>query len=330
MVAVVAASGSDIKGKGTPMVRMTRSISSVALAFLALAMLLNGAVQAGSPGEAGLLSLRMPVGAREAGMGDAGIASSSGAAAVFWNPANNVFYDFDTTLILQHYRYLGLFNQESAALAHRVGDGVLGLVFMGFYSDEIPRASGEPVGVYEGTFKPYDVAFGLSYAHPIGERFSVGMNAKLVYQRIDFYSDTGMAYDFFVAHQALIEGLMFGASLTNLGGQMNLYNEPFDLPTAYRVGLSYTPYRTFLKEKVTFAGDLFLPEDTNAKAHVGVEYRLLPEFTLRLGSKINYDLYGMTAGAGFQVGFMRLDYSYQDMTIGGFDEGHKFAVDMVW
>lgn len=312
------------------MVRMTRSISGLALASLALALLAAGSALAGNPGEAGLLSLRMPIGARESGLGDAGTATSTGAAAVFWNPANNVFHDFDTTLILQHYRYLGLFNQESAAVAHRVGDGVLGLIFMGFYSDEIPRSSGYPVGAYEGTFKPYDVAFGVSYAHPIGERFAVGMNAKLVYQRIDFYSDTGMAYDFFVSHRALIKGLMFGASLTNLGGQMNLYNEPFDLPTAYRVGLAYTPWDTFLGERVTLAGDLFVPQDTNAKAHVGVEYRLLPEFTLRVGTKINYDLYGMTAGVGFQVGFMRLDYSYQDMTIGGFDEGHKFALDMVW
>ena len=55
---------------------------------------------AGNPGDAGLLSLRLGVGAREAGMGETGVASSTGAAAIYWNPANNVFADFDTDLIL--------------------------------------------------------------------------------------------------------------------------------------------------------------------------------------------------------------------------------------
>ena len=311
------------------MVRTTRSIRCLFLAVLASVMVLGGSVQAGNPGEAGLLSLRMPLGAREAGMGDAALASSQGAAAVFWNPANNVFYDFDTSLILQRYRYVGLFNQEAAAFAHRVGDGVLGFFFMGLYSDEILRRSGSPVGVYEGVYKPYDVAVGISYAHNIGDVVAVGANAKLIYERIDIYSDSGLAYDLFISHKALIDGMMFGASLTNIGKQMNLYNEPFDLPTAYRLGAAYTPTQGPLN-RFTYAADFLHPNDTKAKAHLGVEYQIVPEFTLRLGSKINYDLYGMTAGFGVLVNNFSLDYAYQDMTIDGFEVGHKFSLNMVW
>ena len=61
-------------------------------------------------------------------MGEAGIASSHGASALFWNPANNVFVDFENSLVLQHHRYLGLFNHESAAVANRMGKGVLGVI----------------------------------------------------------------------------------------------------------------------------------------------------------------------------------------------------------
>ncbi|MBU8871476.1 MAG: PorV/PorQ family protein [Gemmatimonadales bacterium] len=312
------------------MARLTRSNSCLSLLFAAALLLWGSPVQAGNPGEAGFLSLRFPVGAREAGMGDAGVAASQGAAAVFWNPANNIFHEFDTTLILQHYRYVGAMSQEAAALAHKVGDGVLGLIFMGFYSDEIPRRSAEPVGIDEGFFKPYDVAFGLSYAHPLGDSFALGMNAKLVYERIDFYSDTGMAYDFFMSHKALIEGMMFGASLTNVGKQKNLYDGPFDLPTAYKFGYAYTPNDLFLQENVTFAGDIFIPKDTSAKVHVGCEYRVVPELTLRVGSKINYDLYGLTAGFGVALKNFNLDYAYQDMIVDGFEVGHKFALNMVW
>ena len=312
------------------MVRKIRITSSWLLVLTAMVLAAVPA-QAGNPGEAGVLSLRMGVGARETGMGDAGVASSSGASAIFWNPANNVFEDFETTLVLQHHRYLGLFSQEAAALAHRVGDGVVGLLFMGFYSDEIQRSSGVPVGAYEGTFKPYDVAFGVSYSHPLGERFAAGVNVKLVYERIDIYSDTGLASDFFIAHEAIIPGLRFAGAWTNVGGQMNLYNDPFDLPTAWKFGASYTPDRGPLRDKLTVAGDIFLPEDTNAKAHVGAEYRLLDLIALRLGSKINYDLYGLTAGFGIRMWEGgTLDYAYQDMTIDGFDQGHKFALNLLW
>jgi hypothetical protein len=299
-------------------------------ALVALVVAFTPVARAGNPGDAGLLSLRMGIGAREAAMGETGVASSYGASAVFWNPANNVFADFETGLVLQHHRYLGLFNHESAALAHKVGKGVLGVIFMGLYSDTIDRYGSEPVGVPEGTFKPYDVTFGVSYAHPLGESFAVAVNAKFIYERIDQYSDTGFAFDFFLTHKSLIEGLNFAASATNVGGQMNLKDEPFDLPTAIRVGAAWTPVGDFFQEKVTLAGDLVLPNDSNEKAHVGAEWNIIPEFSLRAGTRINYKNQGLTAGVGFRAGVLGVDYAYEESTIDGFDDGHKFSLNLVW
>ena len=54
-------------------------------------LLLAGMALAGTPGESGFLSLRFPVGARETGMGGAGVASSNDAAAVYRNPARLAF-----------------------------------------------------------------------------------------------------------------------------------------------------------------------------------------------------------------------------------------------
>ncbi|MFH2053856.1 MAG: PorV/PorQ family protein [bacterium] len=306
----------------------------VTASFILAAALMAGVcgpARAGNPGEAGLLSLRMGVGAREAGMGEAGVATSSGATAVFWNPANNVFADFRTELTLQHNRYLGLFSHEAAAVAHRIGRGVLGFSFMGFYSDEIDRHTLESgTNVFEGTFEPYDVAFGLNYAHPLGDSFAAGVGVKMVYEKIDFYSDTGFAFDFFITHKTLIEGLVFAASATNLGGQMNLKDEAFDLPTAARLGAAYTPASAFLQGKLTLTGDVLMPRDTNEKAHVGAELRLLPELALRAGTRVNYDSQGLTAGVGFRVGRLRLDYAFSDMTEEGFDDGHKISLNLVW
>jgi len=300
------------------------------LALFALAVTFAPGALAGSPGDAGLLSLRMGIGAREAAMGETGVASSSGASAVYWNPANNVFSDFETGLVLQHHCYLGLFNHESAALAHKVGNGVLGFLFMGFYSDSIDRYGSEPVGIPEGTFKPYDVAFAVSYAHPLGDSFAAAVNAKFIYEKIDIYSDVGFAFDFFLTHKSLIEGLMFAASATNVGSQMNLKNEPFDLPTAFRIGAAWTPVGDFLQEKLTLAGDVVFPNDDDEKAHLGAELNLIPEFSLRIGTRINYQNQGLTAGAGFRAGVLGVDYAYEESTVEGFDDGHKFSLNLVW
>lgn len=308
-----------------------RLSSALGLSLVLTLLAVGVPVLAGNPGDAALLSLRMGVGAREAGMGETGVASSSGGAALFWNPANNVFADFDTDLVLQHYRYLGLFSHEAAGVAHRIGKGVLGVTFMGFYSDEIDRKTLESgVDVFEGTFKPYDVALGMSYAHPLGDRFAFGIGAKMIYEKIDFYSDTGFAFDFFLTHQALIEGLVFAASATNIGGQMNLRDEPFDLPTAVRLGASYVPVAQVFQEKLTLTGDLFMPNDTTAKAHFGTELRLIPELALRLGSRFNYESQGFTAGVGFRLRNLRLDYAYEDMTTEGFEDGSKISLGMTW
>jgi len=312
---------------------MVGNINSKVMTLLASFTLVIAATSgawAGSPGDAGLLSLRMGIGAREAAMGETGVASSEGAAAVFWNPANNVFSDFETSLVLQHHRYLGLFSHESAAVAHRVGKGVLGVIFMGFYSDALDRYGSEPVGVPEGTFKPYDVALGVSYAHPLGDRLAAGVTTKFLYEKIDLYSDIGFAFDFFLTHKAMIEGLVFGASATNLGGKMNLNSEPFKLPTAFRLGAAWTPAHIFFQEKLTLAGDVVFPNDTTEKAHLGAEYRIIPEFSLRAGTRINYTNQGLTAGAGFRTGVLGVDYAYEESTVEGFDDGHKFSLNLVW
>ncbi|PID81663.1 hypothetical protein CSB20_01865 [bacterium DOLZORAL124_64_63] len=304
---------------------------SVVLVLMALASLTlaGSAALAGSPGDAGLLFLRMGVGAREAAMGGAGVASSQGASAVFWNPANNVFADFQTVLVLQHYDYLSIAGHESAAVAHRVGRGVVGFSFTGLYFDEQQRYGDDGVAVPAGTFSPYDVAFGLSYARPLGKSFAVGANAKMVYEKVDLYSDSGLALDLFVTHRARIQGLVFAASATNLGGKMDLNAGSFSLPTAYRLGAAYSP-PALLDGRFTATCDMVFPNDTTEKAHVGAEMWLIPELVLRVGSALNYDMKGWTAGLGCRLERVGIDYAYEDNRIAGFDAGHKFSVQFTW
>ena len=152
----------------------------------------------------------------------------------------------------------------------------------------------------------------------------------MIYERIDIYSDTGFAFDFYLTHKAVIAGLVFAASYTNVGADMQLKDDPFKLPTAFRLGAGYTPPGDFFKEKLVLSGDVVFPNDTKEKAHLGGEFRLIPEFALRLGTRINYTNQGLTAGAGFQAGVLGVDYAFGSSTVEGIDDGHKFSLSLVW
>ena len=282
---------------------------------------------AGEPGQAGMLSLRLGVGAREAAMGGTGVASTSGAAAAYWNPALATYEAQGTSLMLQHHRWFDLFDHNAAALTHRAGPGVIGVTFVGLYSDAIDRYGTEPVGVPQGSFEPYDVAFGASYSRQLTEQFAAGVQAKFLYEKIDIYSDWTAAVDVFLAHRsAVVPGLSVGASATNLGGQMTLNQEPFDLPQMFTLGVAYEPQSGALGHHLVVAADAALPNDGNAKAHVGAEVKIVPEFAVRGGYRVNYDSQGLTAGAGFAYGVVGLDYAYEDITAEGLESGHKFSL----
>jgi hypothetical protein len=286
-------------------------------------------VFAGTPGESGFLSLRMAVGARETAMGGTGVASSEGASAVYWNPALLAFEEPGTDLLLQHQRSFGLFDRESATLAHRTRFGVIGFFFSGFYSDDIERYSEENVGVAEGLFNPYQVAVGGTLSRQLNERLAIGVGAKLLHEDIDIYGGSGLAFDLFLAHKALIDGLWFGASYTNFGPDMKINIEDYPLPTALRFGMAWDPQWKVLARKLTMTADMISPNDGNQKAHVGVEYRLVPALSLRMGTKVNYESQGMTYGAGFRRNDLEVGYAYEDM-VNDLEPAHRFSLRILF
>lgn len=302
-----------------------RSLSLLAVLFLVSAA--ASVADAGTPGDAGFLSLRTSVGAREAAMGSAGVASATGASVVYWNPALQVFRAPGTEILLQHQRMWQLADKETAVVSHSGDFGAIGFLFSGLYWDEQSRYDESGVGIPLGSFRPYEVSLGASYARRLTDTLAAGLMVKLLHTEVDVYGDTGLAYDFFLAHKAVVPGLMFGASLTNLGSDLTFYEENTQLPTAARAGVSYDPQQAFFAGKLTLAGDVIFPNDGNEKAHVGLEYRLLPAFALRFGSRVNYESQGLTAGAGFVRGNVSVGYAFEESK-NDLGNWHRFALEL--
>ena len=134
------------------------------------------------------------IGSRAVGMGGAFTAVANDGSSMFWNPAGigfnhlNKFYVnhsswiadiafdyFSVSLPIGKNRYLGI-NITSVTM----GDM------------EVTRYGNEDTGE---TFSASDHAFGLTYALNLTDRFSIGLNAKLIQETIANNYANGIARD---------------------------------------------------------------------------------------------------------------------------------------
>jgi len=307
--------------------RNKSNIKGMGLLCLIAVCMPVAALAGGSPGDAGLLFLRLGLGTREAAMGGAGVASTEGAAAAYWNPTRPAFDPEGTEVIFQQQSWLGVFDYTAAALTHHGSFGVIGITFTGLFSEEIPRYGLDNAGVPEGSFKPYDLAFGASYSRRLGEEFALGAQAKLVYEKIDIYSGSVILFDLFASwNLSKLPGLSLAVSATNLGGEMTINEEPFKAPQTVTVGGAWTMMSGEL-DRLTLAADVAFFNDGNEKAHVGAEVKIVPELALRLGYRLNYENQGLTAGAGFRYSLLGLGYAYEDISDDALDSGHRISLE---
>ena len=307
----------------------TKFITRVLVVGCLLLLPVPMALAGGTPGDAGLLFLRQGMGAREAAMGGAAVAATDGAAAAYWNPTRLAFAGEGTEVLFQQQTWLGAFDYTAAALTHHGDFGVIGLTFAGMFSEEIDRYGEDAVGIPEGTFSPYDLAFGVSYSRRLGDEFAVGGQAKLVYEKIDIYSGDVFLFDVFATwNLSKLPGMSVGLSATNLGGQMTINEEPFDPARTVTVGAAWAPASGVLGNKITLAADMLFFNDGNEKAHLGAEFRLVPQLALRAGYRVNYENQGLTAGAGFRYRMLGLGYAYEDIADDALDPGHRFSLEL--
>jgi hypothetical protein len=153
----------------------------------------------------------------------------------------------------------------------------------------------------EGTgeyFSAGDLAVGVSYAHKLTDRFTIGFNAKFIQQRIWHESANAFAIDVGTIFRTdLIGGLTIGASLSNFGTPMKLSGrdmrqfgmldptkpgtnsqipqdietDSWDLPLLFQIGVSTTPFKTD-NYRLTVAADALHPNDDYESVNLGGEF----------------------------------------------------------
>lgn len=302
--------------------------------------------------------LTIPVGPRATGMGGAFVAVANDATTSYWNPgglsrlaANEFSVVHSEWLVGSNLNWLGLaikLDEDNS-----VGISVNQLA----YGSEAITTVDQPNGTGQN-WDAQDIAFGLSYARNLTDRFSIGGSVKYIQQRIYNESASAFALDIGLLFTTQLKGLRIGMNISNFGTEMQMAGkdllQPVDidpahtgnndnvvsdlgtdswtLPLIFTVGLGMDAIETE-NWRVTLATDAIYPNNQSSYLNVGSEVSWANLISLRVGyNSLFKDAAeeGLTAGVGLNYNFgplsARVDYSYMDF--GVFKQISKYSLSV--
>lgn len=304
--------------------------------------------------------LKIGVGARALGMGEACATQTEDVTSMFWNPAGLARTDMKQ-ILLNHYDYIADLYYEYGGVAIPMGNlGTFGafISYLGMPDIErttvqFPDGNGEYVSANS-------FAVGLSYARALTDRFSIGGNVKYIKETIWHSSAGGLALDIGLLYRAFFKNIKIGMSISNFGGDMqmsgrdmqiqhdiddtfagnnqninaHLDTDVFPLPVLFRVGLSANITEDFVTIPNTswiVAVDAVHPNDNQEYLNVGTELALYDFFALRSGYRqlfLDENEGGFTFGFGLflSVSQYRFQLDYANVDYGRLDHTNKFSL----
>ncbi|GAA4304334.1 type IX secretion system outer membrane channel protein PorV [Compostibacter hankyongensis] len=240
--------------------------------------------------------LRISPDARSGAMGDAGIALSPDASAVFWNLSKLPFAEKESSVSLTYTPWLKeLVNDVFLATVSgykKIDDEqAIGASLRYFDIGHIQFT--DEYGQDQGDFHPREFAFDAGYARKLSDHWSVGLALRYIYSHLasGINTSTGISYKagqaiagdisaFYTQDVTNSNGTMdtwnAGITLTNLGSKISYTRKAGEgdfLPSDLGIGGAYT-HRIDEQNKITFAADinkLLVPTpDTSGRDENGV------------------------------------------------------------
>jgi hypothetical protein len=301
--------------------------------------------------------LEIGVGARAIGMGGAYTAVGEDPSALFWNVGGigkatrpGIFFNHTQWLADTRFDFLGIVYPVSGFGSVGISLTSLSMNDMDVTTVESPEGDGQKFGAG-------DYAFGLAYAVTLTERFSIGLQPKVIYQYIWDMTAVGFGVDLGVHYETPFKGVTLGFAMTNFGpkiamsGENNrvLYDydpnstgnndrvpallEPdhWPLPLNFTIGIQYKLLDTQM-HRVLIAVDAQHPNNNYERINLGVEYVLAGNYALRAGYKslfLDESEESLTLGAGIRYPILGnilfyADYAYADFGI--LESVHKFSL----
>ncbi|MGA9405924.1 MAG: PorV/PorQ family protein [Bacteroidota bacterium] len=269
----------------------------------------------------GLAFLKLGVGGRAIGMGEAYSALSNDASGIYYNPAGISFGETDEITLMHKQWVFGTTTEFLGATVHSQ-DFTFGFGLNSTNVDDIEIRQ-EP-GPAEGTFGLHDLAVSAVASWRIDTSLSIGATGKFLYEKIYVNQSDGEAFDFGARYQ-YNENFALAAVITNIGAMSTLLNEPIVLPAGARFGASFqsTPADHIA---FTVASDLLKTfKDNSTLIDLGGEIAYNSLLAFRAGYQFGYEAKGFSAGFGLRYGLVQLDYAYVPF-LDQLGDTHTFAL----
>lgn len=297
-------------------------------------------------GRTALQFLKIGVGARQAAVGDAGIAFVRDVNSIFWNPANIAGIESVETSF-SYTRWLADMNYVSGTVGARWdGIGIFALSVASLDYGEIPEATvgGDDDSRTGATFTGGDLMLGVAYSREFTDRLAIGIGAKFIRESLFDYAVNSYAFDVGTSYYIGYRGLRLSMAAQNFGGAVKWLGdesdrvEGYDMPLVFRIGVATNVIGetdAFIDagrmHRLVFAAEGINTNDYSERVNLGLEYWFGDMFSLRGGYRFNAEG-RWTAGAGLSPSVsgyqLRLDYAYVAYEF--LDAPHRISVSMAF
>ena len=266
--------------------------------------------------------LKLGIGAKSAGMGNAVTSINNGTDAIYWNPANLNYID-KKELSFSHTIWFEDVNYEWLSFVLPTEEyGVFGFGLQYVSYGSIDRV--DNTNTSDGSFSPLDMALYLSYANTY-EQFDFGLNLKYIYSKIE-ESAYAIAFDLGAKYKLDNNKTSFGATITNFGTDMKFNRETESLPFLFKVGASH-----YILDKWLVALDLNFPKDNEFYFNFGTQYGIEIAENLNFDFRAGYegrnkDIPGFNwINLGFGLKYLDYMFDYAFVPYGDIGMTHRFS-----
>ncbi|MBA3065125.1 PorV/PorQ family protein [bacterium] len=297
--------------------------------YFACALLFFTAERCFSSGTTAANFLKIGVGARNIGMGEAAVAVTDDINSVYWNPAGlahivQPVFTFAHTQWFQDIQY----EQIGFAKQYNTGRDIGGFsklsLGVNIFRLSVKKFEGRSATDDKiGSVGASDTAFVISGASDLrtfksfpsksGSELYGGVNLKYISQQLYTYSASAFALDlglqWYEASKIVKKGWRAGVNIQNLGTKIKFDEVAGSLPMNTKLGVGY---RYILAgDPVTFDMDFNMPNDEDSYVCTGVEYLVKDLLALRVGFRSGVDIgSGIRAGIGINAGLYSIDYAF--------------------